>query len=541
MKRQFFNHCLIVAILALFVSSCTKEDNNTPTTAANGLTVYKNKTGDVNANALQAQYKDPKFDIYFYGNFDANNDPTVIKTVSFQKAANDTIMNMTIDPATNRITSASTTVKGVQQAVVMKFDYLNNATNDFNLSYYNYNWTTQTGQLFYSTLIENKNGVTLGKPNYAARLNGTKAFDYKLALESLLLSTKIVTAGVVAAALIPEAALVTAAAVLIPGIATGWYFNSAVTVFSNLVLGGNVQAAVIFPPNTPIKNPIIDTKNPVPHLEISSCVNNKISFTATIDATGAIIFTTIKGGQAPYTYLVNSGFQQSTVFANNYKDGSYILAVKDANGCVNIKVIPLSRATASLCDDTTTPYPTVTIGTQTWMQKNLNVCKYRNGDDIPQVTDPTAWVGLTTGAWCYYANDTANGIVYGKLYNWYAVMDPRGLAPTGYHIPSHLEFTTLVTFLGGENRAGKELKETGTVHWVSPNLSATNSSGFTALPAGGHDTNTGIVGCQFWSSTAFAFDNIRAISLLLNSQQVDLAFIGGLEKYWKSSVRCVKD
>lgn len=339
---------MVLAILALFVSSCTKEDNNTPTTAANGLMVYKNKTGDVNANALQAQYKDPKFDIYFYGNFDANNDPTAIKTVSFQKAANDTIMNMTIDPATNRITSASTTVKGVQQAVVMKFDYLNNATNDYNLSYYNYNWTTQTGQLFYSTLIENKNGVTLGKPNYAARLNGTKTFDYKLAIESLLFSTKIVTAGVVAAALIPEAAIVTATLVLIPGIATGWYFNSAVTVFSNLVLGGNVQAAEFFPPNTPITNPVSDTTNPIPHLQISSCVNNNITFTATMDATGAIIFTTINGGQAPYTYLVNSGFQQSTVFANNYKDGSYILAVKDANGCVNMKVMPLVRETKTL-------------------------------------------------------------------------------------------------------------------------------------------------------------------------------------------------
>jgi Fibrobacter succinogenes major domain (Fib_succ_major) len=72
-----------------------------------------------------------------------------------------------------------------------------------------------------------------------------------------------------------------------------------------------------------------------------------------------------------------------------------------------------------------------TICDQDWMIKNLDVDHYRNGDPIPQVTDLTAWHELTTGAWCYYENNTANGTVYGKLYNWYAVNDPRGLAPSG--------------------------------------------------------------------------------------------------------------
>lgn len=81
----------------------------------------------------------------------------------------------------------------------------------------------------------------------------------------------------------------------------------------------------------------------------------------------------------------------------------------------------------------------VTIGAQTWSGYNLDVTTYRNGDAIPQVTDLTTWLNTTTGAWCYYNNDPAMGPIYGKLYNWYAVNDSRGLAPTGWHIPTDAE------------------------------------------------------------------------------------------------------
>jgi hypothetical protein len=81
----------------------------------------------------------------------------------------------------------------------------------------------------------------------------------------------------------------------------------------------------------------------------------------------------------------------------------------------------------------------------------LNVSKYRNGDVIPQVTNPTEWTNLTTGAWCYHLNNTTNGAIYGKLYNWYAVNDPRGLAPEGYHIPSFEEWIVLEKFLNANS------------------------------------------------------------------------------------------
>lgn len=183
-------------------------------------------------------------------------------------------------------------------------------------------------------------------------------------------------------------------------------------------------------------------------------------------------------------------------------------------------------------------YPSVIIGQQEWMKKNLDVCKYRNGDIIPQVQDPTQWANLTTGAWCYYQNSTANGTVYGKLYNWYAVNDPRGLAPQGWHIPSETEWSNLVTILGGTSVAGGKMKDTGTTYWLSPNTGATNISGFTGLPGGyffgpttipDYNVNNG----YWWSSTSFKF-----ITLSFNQESV---FIGGLNLTLGFSVRCLKD
>ncbi|MBU3714533.1 MAG: hypothetical protein FGM46_06245, partial [Ferruginibacter sp.] len=160
-----------------------------------------------------------------------------------------------------------------------------------------------------------------------------------------------------------------------------------------------------------------------------------------------------------------------------------------------------TQTTASVPD----ALPTIQIGTQKWMSKNLDVAFYRNGDPIPQVTDPTAWASLTTGAWCYYNNDPIQGNKYGKLYNWYAVNDPRGLAPQGWHIPTDAEWTMLATTLGGASLAGGKMKEPGTLNWTTPNTGADNSSGFAGLPGGyrydaGTFYNIGSFG-GWWSST----------------------------------------
>ena len=200
-------------------------------------------------------------------------------------------------------------------------------------------------------------------------------------------------------------------------------------------------------------------------------------------------------------------------------------------------------------ETTTEPKPDklaeVTILNQVWMTKNLDVEYYCNGDVIPQVTDPNAWSKLTTGAWCYYNNDPAMGAIYGKLYNWYAVNDPRGLAPIGWHVPSDAEWTALITFLGGEYAAGGKLKEAGTLHWLSPNTGATDEKGFSALPGGNRvDYNGKFEKINsdggWWSSSESEYDAENAIRRFLYYRGAGIG-MDDLPKGDAFSVRCIKN
>ena len=148
-------------------------------------------------------------------------------------------------------------------------------------------------------------------------------------------------------------------------------------------------------------------------------------------------------------------------------------------------------------------FKAVTIGAQQWMAENLNTSNYRIGDPIPQVDDPEAWSMLKTGAWCYHENKSGNSVTYGKLYNWYAVNDPRGLAPEGWHVASDAEWQELVNTLGGEKAAGTKLKSQ--VLWKEPLVGADNRSGFTAIPSGFRSSNGSYAllgtNSSFWTST----------------------------------------
>jgi uncharacterized protein (TIGR02145 family) len=136
--------------------------------------------------------------------------------------------------------------------------------------------------------------------------------------------------------------------------------------------------------------------------------------------------------------------------------------------------------------------PSVTICKQIWSIENLNVTQYRNGDIIPQVSDPNEWQNLSSGAWCWYNNDSANYWQYGKLYNWFAVNDKRGLAPQGWHLPTDFEWNTLIKCLdpisdtncqncSQSTNAGSALKNT--TGW-NDNGNGDNNSGFAGLPGG---------------------------------------------------------
>ena len=116
---------------------------------------------------------------------------------------------------------------------------------------------------------------------------------------------------------------------------------------------------------------------------------------------------------------------------------------------------------AQVIDKDGNTYKTVQIGSQTWMAENLNVSHFLNGDTIPEVEDAVAWDQAGQhgkAAWCYYGTDPVYGRTYHKLYNWYAVNDPRGLSPKGWHVPSTLEWADLTDYLGGENVAGRKMK-----------------------------------------------------------------------------------
>lgn len=154
-------------------------------------------------------------------------------------------------------------------------------------------------------------------------------------------------------------------------------------------------------------------------------------------------------------------------------------------------------------------YSSVRIGTQLWMVENLKTTKYRNGDLIGTTTPATLDISSepTPKYQWAYNGDESNVAIYGRLYTWYATTDIRGIYPTGGHVPSDAEWTTLITFQTGEDFAQDKLKEAGAMHWRTLYEEATNSSGFTALPGGrrsieGSFYGIGVYG-NWWSSTEY--------------------------------------
>jgi len=267
-------------------------------------------------------------------------------------------------------------------------------------------------------------------------------------------------------------------------------------------------------------------------------------------STGQLTYTS-SNGAGPFT-IVYQPSGGSNVTVNNI---SSTVAFNVASGTPSVTT---TYTLVSVTDQNTTASRTsgftggtatitissdyVTIGTQIWTNKNLDVTTYRNGDVIAQITNTTDWANATAGAWCYYNNDPANGAIYGKLYNWYAVNDPRGLAPQGWHIPTDAEWTTLGTLLGGDAAAGGKMKTTGTTRWTTPNTSATNESGFAGLP-GGYRINDGPFGYvgrygSWWSATEGSSADAWNRGLYYSDGNL---YRGYDTKRYGFSVRCLRD
>lgn len=129
-------------------------------------------------------------------------------------------------------------------------------------------------------------------------------------------------------------------------------------------------------------------------------------------------------------------------------------------------------------------YHAIKIGNQTWSMENLKTTRYQNGEPIYYVENYQEWPAMQSGGYGSYLGDESLVPEYGRYYNWFAVVDQRNVAPVGWRVPTDADWTQLTTFLGGESVAGGKLKEEGTEHWNSPNVGATNETGFTARGAG---------------------------------------------------------
>jgi uncharacterized protein (TIGR02145 family) len=238
---------------------------------------------------------------------------------------------------------------------------------------------------------------------------------------------------------------------------------------------------------------------------------------------------------------MNLNSQTSKLVFVLFVSGSVLMAYNMTKTVAKLSIYPplnhhpqrIDTATIEICD-------------QVWIIHNLNVATYRNGDSIPQVRDPKAWLNLRTGAWCWYNNDSASyATTYGKLYNWYAVHDPRGLAPRGWHVPSHKEWCDLDTCIGLDS-LGFRMRGRG---WPVPASTADNSSGFNGLP-GGMRSDGGTfyllgLGAVFWVSDVGSTSETWCYRMVqyVNDEKKHLMGTGWgyMSKTEGYSVRCVRD
>jgi len=187
------------------------------------------------------------------------------------------------------------------------------------------------------------------------------------------------------------------------------------------------------------------------------------------------------------------------------------------------------------------------------MAENLRSTTYANGDPIPNLTEGWPWIQTTAGAWCYYDNNSSYEYPYGKLYNWYAVADPRNVCPTGWHVPTDAEWNTLVGYLdpaynpnaiGNQSpTAGGKMKSTGTQYWLPPNTGATNESGFSGLPGGYRNFVSGTFdnlgdGGNWWSASESVAEYAWYRGLSANGAGI---YRGTNDEGNGFSVRCLRD
>lgn len=258
-----------------------------------------------------------------------------------------------------------------------------------------------------------------------------------------------------------------------------------------------------------------------------------ISGAHTVDGSGIGVFTSTLTGlseSTKYYFRAYASSSNTTVYGNEFT-----------------LITP-----ASVTDVDGNKYKVIVLGKQIWMQENLKTSKFRNGNIIPALSD-AAWTATTFAACGDYDNDPIKSTIYGKLYNWYTVADSRGLCPGGWHVPSDMEWNTVVKFiepladtvavLSQSSIAGGEMKEGGIAHWSSLSPGANNNSGFTGLPGGVKDETSGKaidlgIECNWWSTTQYSTTCYYSREIFVSQDDFYRNAVHPRSGY---SIRCVKD
>jgi len=207
-----------------------------------------------------------------------------------------------------------------------------------------------------------------------------------------------------------------------------------------------------------------------------------------------------------------------------------------------ISIKTLSDEDGKVSDIEGNIYKTIRIGSQIWFAENLRASHYNNGDSIITTTNEIYEEEKPLYQWPANGDDELVD-KYGRLYTWYVVTDKRDICPCGWHVPSQEEFTELIEYLGGDvELVGADLKESGTKNWMAPNVGATNSSSFSAIPAGARDYTSAFVwfgkSASFWSST----NNDTDDAFLYSLDHLNTEFIEDVYSHKAGhAVRCIKD
>ncbi len=291
------------------------------------------------------------------------------------------------------------------------------------------------------------------------------------------------------------------------------------------------------------KDPVISWENPADIFYGTLLSGTQLN--ATADVPGTFVYTPATGTKLPEGLNQELRADFTPTDASAYNTASKTVKINVKYGGVSSAIFNPTSTYGTVTDIDGNEYKTIVIGTQTWMAENLRVVRYRNGDSIPLVTSNSAWKSLTSNGYCNYKNinnlDTI--ATMGRLYNWFTVSNNRNIAPAGWHVASDGDWATLTTFLGGAAVAGGKLKESGTSHWSAPNTSASNSSGFTALPGGRREYSDGTFlnltyDGFWWTSSAYNPDYSWYYDLHYTFASIDRA---NFHKQYGYSVRCMKD